>query len=327
MKILHAKSPCCQGRSIRYGGRRRLCLSCRKTFRIRVRKRGRRKVRPNVKLLLKILLKGEKLQQQVSKRISYPTLKKRFRKALIKINGKVVTGLAFSEKLILLADGVHYQFNDQEFVLYLLVIKQLSQNRGYFLDPVLLKGRESYRRWRQVLNRIPSEIQSQIVALVSDDFRGSERIVSEREWIWQRCHFHLLYQLYRRLGRRKNWSPTRRLKEEAYLLVKTILKEVDEILIRKEIERLAIIRRDKLLPAMFRSILNGFLSSIGQFRSYLTYPDFHLPITNNALESTAGIIRKQTGKLNTPQALEIWSKGLLRMRRSIVCNGSNYPPN
>jgi transposase-like protein len=278
-------------------------------------------------LLQKIFLKGEKIQQQVSRRISYPTLKKRFRKALEASNRRAFPGFIPYGKLILLADGVHYRFNGHDFVLYLLVIKQISQNKGYFLDPILLKGRESYGRWNRVLRSISPEIRYRIVALVSDDFRGSERVVSEREWVWQRCHFHLLYQLYRRLGRRKSWSPTRRLKEEAYLLVKTILREGDEQILKKEIDQLKFIRKDKLLSAKFRSILNGFLSSTEQFRSYLKYPELHLPVTNNSLESTAGVVRKQTGKLNTPQSLEVWTKGLLRMRQSVVCNGSNYQPN
>src|SRR3990167_1503103 len=53
MKKLHAKSPCCRARVVKFGARRRQCAFCKKTWRLRKKKRGRSRLRGNSPLLLR----------------------------------------------------------------------------------------------------------------------------------------------------------------------------------------------------------------------------------------------------------------------------------
>jgi len=86
--------------------------------------------------------------------------------------------------------------------MYVMVVKPIRSHQAFFLDPVLLPGKESYERWREALATIPPQIKKRVLAFVSDGFRGSKLITREHGWIHQRCHFHLLMALIRRHGRR-----------------------------------------------------------------------------------------------------------------------------
>jgi len=83
------------------------------------------------------------------------------------------------------------------------LLRDLFQEKfavAYFLDPVLLAGRETGNGWIEALSRMPTEIGNRVLALVSDGFRGLCHLAKEKSWVIQRCHFHLLAQFKVQLG-------------------------------------------------------------------------------------------------------------------------------
>lgn len=74
----------------------------------------------------------------------------------------------------LVGDGLYFKFKRREWVMYLMAVKSAGSKKAYFLDPVLLEGRECYERWVQAIATTPLNIKKRICAFVSDGFRGSQ---------------------------------------------------------------------------------------------------------------------------------------------------------
>ena len=103
----------------------------------------------------------------------------------------------------LIVDGVYFKFKRKEWVLYLMALKPVRSHRMYFLDPVLLLGRERLEQWYTAIDTIHSKTGKQITALVSDGLRGCQQLAASSRWIHHRCHFHLLASLVRGKGKRR----------------------------------------------------------------------------------------------------------------------------
>lgn len=328
MKSLHTKSPCCWGKTYRFGNRRRQCAVCRKTWRIRHKRKGRKSYRINKQLLRRVLFEGRSLKQAFRKEYSaLPNLYHRFRQSLEWLSRKPRHYCFHSDKLILVADALWFQFNKEKWVLFLMVLKPTDDNQATLLDPILLEGGESYDNWQTAISTIPERTKERIVAIVSDDFRAAKGLAEEHRWVHQLCHFHLIAQLQIRRGRRKSTVEGRDVREDIYQTIRQALIATDE----KELEQLQTtlqkLIRHPICPKKLKMIVNQFLRSINHYRAYLIYPELNLPNTTNAIESTGNLIRRVASTLNTPKSLYLWSKGLIRLRSEITCNGKHFQPN
>ena len=79
---------------------------------------------------------------------------------------------------------------------------------------------------------------------------------------------------------------------------------------------------DPSCPAYVRKHVKELLLREDDFRAYLTYPDFSLPTTTNAMESSGKLVRKATRTARTPESLLLRATAFLRLKRSVTCNGS-----
>src|SRR3989344_2520590 len=73
-----------------------------------------------------------------------------------------------------------------------------------------------------------------------------------------------------------------------------------------------------------RKVLSGFVSQYLDYRSYLKYPDLHLPTTNNTAESLASMIadlKRRMRGFPTFRSFERWIVALLKYKKTIACNG------
>lgn len=328
MKTLHTKSPCCQGKTYHFGNRRRQCSVCGKTWRVRHRKKGRKAYRINKELLKRVLIQGKTLSQEMSNHYpSLPALRKRFRADLKWLTRQPRNYQFNSEQFILLVDGLWFQFNKEKWVLFLMALKPTDDNKAILLDPVLLEGGESYDNWQTALSTIPEKAKERLAALVSDDFRASDRLAKEYSLIHQLCHFHLIAQLQIRRGRRKSTVEGRNVREDIYQTIRQALVATDEQELEQLQSTLQKLIRHPVCPKKLKMMVNQFLRSIDYYRAYLIYPELNLPNTTNAIESTCNLIRRSTVTLNTPKSLYLWSKSLIRLRSEITCNGKDFQPN
>jgi len=223
----------------------------------------------------------------------------------------------------LLGDGLYFKFKRMDWVLYIMAVKPVRSHQAFFLDPVLLEGKESYERWRMAIATILTETKKRILAFVSDGFRGSKLIAKEHGWIHQRCHFHLLMALIRRHGRRSYRVRGAGIRERLLGVVRILLTTIDAVMERKQTLKAQRLLSHPLCPPWIRKQTIEFLRTVDDFRAYLNHPSFNLPATTNSIESTGKLVRKATSTARTPESVLLRATAFLRLRKSITCNGKS----
>ncbi len=316
MNKLHEKSPCCQAKIYKFGGKRKKCSGCNKTWTKWKKKTGRKLKRINSSLVKKVLGTGERTTHLAirSNSISRSGLCHRLSKLILKTKR---TNDYPSGRLIILADGVRFFLEQKHWTLYVFAVRSQAGGKAYLLDPILLPGKESLRGWEAALKTIPTDIRDHILALVSDGFRGVDGLAKKQGWICQRCHFHLLAQLQIRLGFWKN-MPDHPIRREIYETVCKLLKTINHES-KYAIKLYELINSPKC-PNYYRRLGNELLRRLTEFRNYINHPELNLPHTTNCIESFNNIIRDRCKYQRTSKSLQARSIALTRIKFSINCN-------
>ena len=226
---------------------------------------------------------------------------------------------------VLIVDGMYFKFKRKEWVLYLMALKPVRSHRMYFLDPVLIRGRE-LEEWYRVIDTIPRDTRRQIKALVSDGLRGFQQLSASNGWIHQRCHFHLLASLVRGKGKRRYLTRGSSVRDKIILDSIRILL-ADEPVEKRDRARRTLRRHinNPACPSYVRKHVLEFFEREQDFRAYLTHSMLNLPTTTSAMESTGRLVRKATRTARTPDSLSMRATAFLRLRRSVICNGCDTP--
>ena len=323
MTTQHAKSPCCRGRINHFGKRRRQCSICKHTWRIRQKHRGRKCKRFATALLSRVLLEKHTIAQEKSiVRLSRSGIAMRYAKAMQSLVNKRHSLHLSSSPYTLLGDGLYFKFKRREWVMYLMAVKSARGKKAYFLDPVLLEGRECYERWVKAVATIPPNVKSRVCAFVSDGFRGSQLLSEQNYWLHQRCHFHLLANMVRGKGKRRYRIRSSRLRDTLVETTRIILSSRDTHLLAQARETMRRLIRRLTCPPYIRKQALEFLEREQDFRTYLRYSKLNLPTTTNAIESTGRIVRRATRTARTPQSLLLRATAFLLLKRYVICNGN-----
>lgn len=329
MAIIHRVSPCCRAPIRKFGGRRRQCTTCKKTWRIYLHRVGRRWRRSAIHLAARVLDRGSPIAHAVARQrtITPRALQYRVSRALKVVVARPRILPVLRGVYTLIADGIWYTFGKQEWVLYLMILKPRRRNYGYLLDPVMLPGRERYENWMAAIDTIPRKTRKHILSFVSDHFSASDLVADTMGWIHQLCHFHLIAELQKRRGRKKWRLRGVSIREEVYQCVVRLLRRDD----RRLTERLITLVARKDCPRKIRMIVREFLRAKDRYAAYRKHPNLTIPNTTGAAESLIKLIRKRTWMLRTPQSILQWATAFVRLRKYIQCNGKQkhrkYQPN
>lgn len=319
MKLLHKKSQCCGAKIVRFGGKRRQCTACKKTWRVYLSKRGPKSSRKHCDYLKKVFNHGFKVKQlALHSQLSTDAIYKRFAKNLATvINQKRIIRIR-GAKLILVIDAEWKYFKKQLWTLYLLAVKSTDSKSVIILDPVLKPGKESAAAWDEIINQLPPGVKKRLIALVSDGIRGIETVAENNNLIIQRCHFHLLSVLQKMRGKRAS-TPGRLTREKIYCTVKMALSETSTRRLNILARRLVILIQDDKCPKRMRMAVRDFPRRLSEFRSYLNYPMLNLPTTTNVMESVNSFIKDKSGKTNTPKSWHKWAIACARFKSKFIC--------
>ena len=319
MKKIHEKSPCCRAVIYKFGGKRRQCSLCKKTWTIWAKKRGRKPSRPNRNLLEKVLIGKRSLLSPglTKKRFCKSSLSAKLGKAMKSRLDSFEPNTPINSPLILVIDAVWFRFGQERWTLYLGAVRAVDDTKANILEPELVQGRECYKGWRDYLDGLPEATKKCIKTVVSDGFRGIDLIAKSNNWIIQRCHFHLISQLQVNRGRWKQ-LPDTPIREEIYqTVIKLLYTRENKYILEKHL--ISLIEKPNC-PRRLKMIASEFLRHLHQFRSYLLYPELNLPATTNSIESLNKIIRSHCKHLCTPKSLLLRIKTLLRIRKTVTCN-------
>lgn len=325
MKLLHKKSECCGAKIVRFGGKRRRCDSCHRTWSERPAKRGPKPRRKQCGYLKKVFEHGFSVKQlSYNSRISKDAIYKIFannlervaqEKRIVRISGSI---------LILVIDAQWQYFKTVKgkkkvlWTLYFISIKSIDSQKVTILDPVLKQGKENATTWRQTMDELPEGIKKRLIAVVSDGLRGIESIAEDNDWILQRCHFHLLSALQKRRGKRAS-TPGRKVRQEIYNTVKLALVDDSERRLNIMCKRLAYLAKQPECPVAMRMIVREFLRHFNDYRAYLEHPELNLPTTVNVMESNNSFVRNKTRKVNTPETWHRWALACARIKSKFTC--------
>lgn len=335
MATHHAKSPCCQTLIRRFGRRRRQCCSCKRTWTIRPKKRGRPCVRVSStnEILSQVFVEGLPLKHLARRRphLSSSGFRHRFRQLLRRF---VVSPRSLQRRvipkgpLILLADGLWFNFKDEHWVLYLTALRACRGKTAVFLDPILIPDREGALKWQQVFQAIPHGVKARIRALVADNLQGMKLIAKHNRWAFQLCHFHLILKLQLQRGRSRNRQRRAlrggEVREELYQLIRRALEVPEGPVLRDVMNRLNHLAHTSCGTQRVQAVVRDFLQSISFYRTYLAHPELHLPTTTNTMESMGSIVRnllRRNRSASSPRSLLLWTTALIRMRPEVTCNG------
>lgn len=326
MKTLHAKSPCCRGRIIRYGRRRRQCVTCKKTWRIRGKRRGRKSKRISPNFFLKYLnreIPSLYILARIRKTKSEDRLKRELRYGLKKfLKHTPWPALPTRKPLIAIADAMAQTINKKIYTFYFILLRAIKDNKAVITKPYVKQGPESWLGWQEAFNQLSKAVLGSILALVSDGHSGLMSIAKQKKWIVQRCHFHLIAKIQ---GRRSRWirSRHRELGERLYFLAKQVLTNPDERTIQGFLKELSIIK-DYTSSRLLKTYLSGFIKYYKEYRTYLYRPELNLPVTSNSVEAIIGSIRKLCHRAHgfrTIESLILWVHALLKNKKFATCNG------
>lgn len=294
MKSKHAKPPCCGARVRRFSSRRRQCVQCHRTWTVRPRKRGRPVHRTPRATLERVLVEGFTLGQIFSRRlrVTLPAYRYRFRQALRRFVARPSPQPIPRGPLVLLADGLWFEFDQCQWVLYLTALKPCAGDYAVFLDPLLLPGKEGASRWQQALAALPPGVTSRIRALVVDNLPGMQKLARRHRWVLQLCHFHVLLKL-QALRRGVRYALRGgAVRGEIHHLVRSALTLPDGSRLRRVLAGLARLARTDCGTVRTQTIVREFLQGLPFYRAYRAHPDLGLPHTTNTVESMGRLLRE-----------------------------------
>lgn len=327
MNLLHAKSPCCRGGVRRFGNRRRQCVLCHHTWRIRQKRRGRKRKRGSV-LLAQQFLNHEIPSLRCLARLKGVGREYTRRKMKRSLDRYLITAtpsyqlLQGREPLIMIADAMWHWIGREKWTVYVILLKSFHRDTAVIMPVLLHPGHENEAGWNRALKTVDENHLKRVVALVSDGVRTLVRQATGHGWYTQRCHFHLLasIQNYATTGPR---SRNRIFASALMAMVKELITTQDEQRIFEITESLrALLIR--LRSRGLRRVITGLLHDLPQFRTYLAYPKLNLPITSNAAESTVQRMRDllyRTRGFNTVSSLQQWVRALFLVKPTVKCRG------
>lgn len=322
----HLKSPCCRAKNIHYGGKRRQCKICQRTWTIRPKRRGRKKIRYDPRLIVAYFSSRMTTIRRLAEKRSCgrDRIQRLLNRSLIhyiqKYNRCWLTKLKSKGKLIAVADAAWHRLKGRRVTTYLILLRSTSGNTAVMCPPVIIPRHEDQLGWEQAFASIPRQIQARICVLVCDGHNGLIHLGKRRGWLIQRCHFHLLANLEMYLGSRKNPLINKLLSNVRGLLTTVDGAEIHQSVVH--LKRLLISFHSRGV----RRVISGLLTNYHDYQTYLRHPRFNLPNTTNAAESyingVRNLIERCRGFRNL-QSMNCWLTGYVIWKSTIRCNGKN----
>jgi len=321
----HTKSPCCGAETWRFGKRRRQCIQCRKTWRIRKKKRGRKQVRGSQKLLQDILYKKETIKHRAARgRSSFWRCWLRYHKQLDKeLKLKSVKKMP-PGKVILVVDGLWINFKSGRWVIYLIAVRNINSHKATILEPFFLPGAETSAKWECLFQRLHPRLSKRVVALVCDGITGMRNNAIRNGWAFQRCHFHFINVIERFRGRVNKNIRLKEFREDYFQSIKAALYVKSPKQYQELIEHIKMMIQNPDCPKWLRRYGNEFIRHKEEFRTYLKYPEYNLPTTTSAMEKYCGTLRELLNRSHGFKTIESMKKWIIlyaRKNYEITCNG------
>ena len=111
--------------------------------------------------------------------------------------------------------------------------------------------------------------------------------------------------------------------EELYALITCVLADPNKknaMRARDRIEEIGWLTSSKIL----KKVIQGFVTSADDYRTYLNHPELNLPTTSNTAEALNALVDdllSRTRGFRTVASLNAWIIALCKERKTIKCRG------
>lgn len=271
---------------------------------------------------------GSLRQQAAKKHITPAGFQKRMKTTLYAFNKKTSWATIPDGHLIVIADAMIEYINGVGHTVYFILLRGINDTKAIIAPfSVRINEGEGLTGWRWAFAQLPADICERIQVVVCDGINALGIIAYESGWILQRCHFHLLARLAHNCSQRR-FGKDPVMGKRIQRLAQVVLTHHDELLIQKRIEELRLIR-ENTTSRSFRTVLSGFIKHYKHYRSYLNFPQYHIPTTSNSAEFLIGQIRDlqyRARGFRTLKSLSVWMEAYCKLIQSVTCNGSIHAP-
>jgi len=322
----HLKSACCRACVIRYGGKRRQCVSCRRTWTVRPKRRGRKRFRAHVNLIERYFSGSISSIRSFAKRNHWDrdraqqTIKRSLVRYVAKHKNDWFASIPINGKLVAIADAIWHHIGGEKITIFIILLRPVDNNNSVILPPIFASGHEDRKGWDYAWKQVPNAYKRHICALVCDGQPWLIAFGNRQNWVVQRCQFHLLANLQMYLGVRDRQRNSRTLQ-----LVHALFSTTDQRQSHHIIAQLANIRAASKSRGI-RRVLSGLETNYRDFQNYLRYPKLNLPTTTNTAESCINGIRELMRRcrgFRSRKTLSLWLTGYILWKKMIKCNGKN----
>jgi hypothetical protein len=215
-------------------------------------------------------------------------------------------------------------------IMYLLALRAVDGNVAYFVDPVCLPGKETSVSWQEAIATLPQSVHKRIRALISDGLRGIKPLAEDNGWIFQRCHFHLFAKFQQKHVLRIYRVASRQVRDDILNALEEAVRTTSEGRLFELQDILRNLSDKPACPWYLRMQVREFLRYLNDFRTYLRYPELHLPTTINTVETMIRLLRRLVRRshgFRTPTSAHRWITTFIRLKRTIACNGKTLNQN
>lgn len=227
-----------------------------------------------------------------------------------------------SGALVAVADAIWYRVAGQKYTIYVILLRPIESSHAVICPPLILPGHEDFLDWQRAFDNLPMAFKARIVALICDGGTGLILAARTRNWIIQRCHFHLIsaVQNYLTTGPRST--------QRVYAL--HVMQTVQKLLRTDKLRELTplltelIEIRCRSTSRGLRRVLGGLLQNYSDYHAYLKYPQLNLPTTSNSAESSIQCLRDLMYRcrgFRSLTTLKCWLTASSIFKKTIQCNG------
>lgn len=320
----------CGVRMHRHGDRRLRCPNGHGTIRIYQRKRGRPRHRLLRTPTAVAFLRGRESIRGIAARLdrSIGAAHDRLRRRITRIAGVPVPTDRIPPEgpLILIADALWTNVGGARWTVSIVLLRAVHDTEACVALVYAERGGEDVVSWHRAIHRMSAAVRNRVVAATTDGHRGLRAVLmtacrSPRGHAIpiQRCTFHILAELLRRIGKRE----TRRepFASRAWGLARCLLREPrahQRNAIEADLRMLAAHHR---CPQRTHNAIRWFVRQVPDATICYRVTHHQIPSTTAAAEAACKQIRRTLTRIRptTESALLLAANTFFRMSRPIQC--------
>ena len=257
--------------------------------------------------------------------VSYGTAHERIRRGIGRLAEKD-RPKAFrwnGSKVVLVLDALWLRCNGERWTIYFVLARHTGESEARIASCGACAGSESYAGWNQAIASIPSEVRAATIGVTSDGQKGIQLAVHRLmpSAAHQRCQFHVLADLLRRLGKRTVGTEdgTKRCWDIARLILR-----MDDPFIREKCYKLIISLAHPLSTSKrTRRAIRWFCRIAEQATVAHGVLDHDIPFTTGSAEAMCKRMRRVLEQIRptSPQQIQRAIDVFVQLHPSVHCKG------